>query len=327
MHTSDSFCLNPQYSTTRTVTKVQSMIENYPASKVQTQLFLPSHPRRQGEGGLRMKGYFKKSSNDKPVVSVITIVFNGQKYLEHTIQSVLSQSYDNVEYIVIDGGSTDSTVDIIRKYEYAIDYWVSEPDNGISDAFNKGVIASTGGWINFMNCGDSFASLNVIRIFSENIDEKADLIFGKGSVADTQGNVIITTGKVFDEKKFSRRMTIPHQSAFHHKHYFQQYGIFDRNLKVAMVYDLLLRKKPLSTVFIDSMFSKMLAGGVHEAEDYLRLREARMVKQRYGSNTSRFLIGFDYWYGLTRALIKRSLICVGLSGITRKIRQMENRLK
>lgn len=327
MYPSDRFCLNPNYSTTRTATKEPPLIATCSASKVPARSVLPSHPRRQGEGGLRTKGYFKETLNNKPLVSVITIVFNGQKYLEETILSVLNQRYDNVEYVLVDGGSTDGTVDIIRKYEDAIDYWVSEPDSGISEAFNKGVLASTGEWINFMNCGDRFASPDVLLVFSENVDKKADLIYGKGSVADSQGRVIITAGEAFDNKKFSRRMMIPHQSAFHNKNYFQDYGLFDENLKVAMVYDLLLRKKPLSAVFIGELFSEMLAGGVHEAEDYLRLREARIVKQRYGSNVSRFIVGFDYWHGLARAKIKRGLICLGLRSVTRKIRQIENRFR
>ncbi len=323
----DIFCLNPQYSTTRMVTREQPRLENDPSSKVHTTLFLPSCPQRQGEGGLRTKGYFKKNIESKPLVTIITVVYNRSKYLAQTIESILSQSYSNVEYILIDGGSTDGTLDIIQKYEHAIDYWVSEPDSGISDAFNKGLKASTGQWVNFMNCGDSFASADIIQDFADNIDEKADVIFGKANVIDSKGKILLTSGKAFDRKKFDRGLMIPHQSAFHNRHYFQHYGLFDKQLRLAMVYELLLRKRPLATVFIDKTFSNMLLGGAHETEDYLRLREARMVKRKHRSDAGRLIIEFDYLYAFGRVLVKRALIRIGLRSIARRIRQIESRLR
>ena len=107
------------------------------------------------EGGLQTKGIFdKKSQLDKPLVSIITVCLNSEKYLEQTIQSVINQSYDNIEYIIIDGGSTDGTLDIIRKYENRIAYWVSEPDQGIYDAMNKGSINASGDYALYINAGD-----------------------------------------------------------------------------------------------------------------------------------------------------------------------------
>ena len=79
---------------------------------------------------------------DQPLVSIITVVYNGQKYIEDVIKNVLHQSYKNIEYIIIDGGSTDNTLAIIKKYENQISSWISEDDNGISDAFNKGILRS-----------------------------------------------------------------------------------------------------------------------------------------------------------------------------------------
>lgn len=158
------FCLDEKYSTTRCVTKEKPQIINRPEDKFETLLFLPPGEGRKGEGGLRTKGYFKKSYEDKPLISVITVVLNGEKYLEETILSVLSQTYDNVEYIIIDGGSTDGTLDIIKKYEHAIDYWVSEKDKGIYDAMNKGINVASGEWLNFMNAGDRFAENNILKL-------------------------------------------------------------------------------------------------------------------------------------------------------------------
>jgi len=116
---------------------------------------------------------------NKPLISIITVIYNGEEYLEQTIQSVLGQTYENVEYIVIDGGSTDGTIDIIKKYEDKIDYWVSEQDEGIYDAMNKGIDVATGAWINFMNAGDTFYDCNTLgNVFEGNDFERVDVIYG-----------------------------------------------------------------------------------------------------------------------------------------------------
>jgi glycosyltransferase involved in cell wall biosynthesis len=170
----NALCLDPTYSTTRRVTRDEPVFENPPDSKLRSMLFLPPSPERQEEGGLRTKSYFKQSLPDMPLISVITVVFNGAQHLEETILSVIHQTYDNVEYIIIDGGSNDRTVDIIKKYEDKIDYWVSEPDRGIYDAMNKGIELTNGEWLNFLNCGDSFFNNYVL---SDNISSYKDKTF------------------------------------------------------------------------------------------------------------------------------------------------------
>jgi glycosyltransferase involved in cell wall biosynthesis len=118
-------------------------------------------------GGKRTRGIPPQNDTNRPLVTVVTAVFNGSKTLEATIQSVISQTYPNIEYIVIDGGSTDGTLDIIRKYEYAIDYWLSESDKGVYDAMNKGIKASTGTWLNFLNANDVYSNCSAIKSVAE----------------------------------------------------------------------------------------------------------------------------------------------------------------
>ena len=129
-------------------------------------------------GGLRTKGMIKTSIPEKPLITVVTVVYNGEATLEQTIQSVVNQTYDNVEYIIIDGDSTDGTLDIIKKYEDKIDYWQSEPDKGIYDAMNKGIELATGDWINFMNSGDEFYTEDVIEDLYKNDWKDVDIIYG-----------------------------------------------------------------------------------------------------------------------------------------------------
>ena len=121
-----------------------------------------------------------QSVRQQPLVSVITVVFNGEQFLERTLSSVIKQTYPNIEYIIIDGGSTDKTIDIIRKYEDKIAHWVSEKDNGIYDAMNKGIKRAKGKWINFMNAGDYYYDHNVLeKISNLFIRQNEGIIYGK----------------------------------------------------------------------------------------------------------------------------------------------------
>ena len=119
-------------------------------------------------------------NTNKPLVTIITVSYNVVDTIESTIQSVVNQRYNNIEYIIIDGGSNDGTVDIIKKYEDHITYWISEPDGGIYYGMNKGIIKSNGDWLCFMNAGDRFASNDVLEhIFDSNIVfDNIDVIFG-----------------------------------------------------------------------------------------------------------------------------------------------------
>ena len=107
-----------------------------------------------------------EENNKAPLISIITVVYNGEKYLEQTIQSVINQTYKNIEYIVIDGGSTDGTLDIIKKYEEHISYWVSESDKGLYDAMNKGIGVAKGELIGMIN-SDDWYELEAVEIMAE----------------------------------------------------------------------------------------------------------------------------------------------------------------
>jgi len=131
--------------------------------------------KRFGEGGKRVLK--KKSKN--PLISIITVVLNGEKYLENTIKSVLRQKLDNFEYIIVDGGSSDRTLEIIKKYDKKINYWVSEKDKGLYDAFNKGMQLASGNFIGIVN-SDDVLTKNALSIITKYINKfnNIDFIFG-----------------------------------------------------------------------------------------------------------------------------------------------------
>ena len=112
------------------------------------------------------------------LISIVTVSYNAVLTIEQTILSVINQTYPNVEYIIIDGGSTDGTVDIIKKYANKIAYWVSEPDKGIYDAMNKGGLKATGDFIQFLNAGDWFENEHVIEKIFKDWYKRVDVIYG-----------------------------------------------------------------------------------------------------------------------------------------------------
>ena len=136
---------------------------------------------RLGEGGNRLKFGKKEIKKNKPLISIITVTYNGEKHIEETFRSVFDQTYDNYEYIVIDGGSSDQTLKIIRKYEDKIDYWVSEKDLGIYDAFNKGMQLCQGDYLGFINSDDVYEK-NTLETLVKYIKTNSDVDFIFGSV-------------------------------------------------------------------------------------------------------------------------------------------------
>jgi len=134
-----------------------------------------------------MQGYFEASLSDQQLITVVTVVFNGDQLLEETIRSVVRQTYKDIEYIIIDGGSTDGTLDIIKKYEDKIDYWISEPDDGIYDAMNKGIANATGDWIYFINAGDSLFSVKTLENLKlDSLSSATDILYGNFNIIDSQ---------------------------------------------------------------------------------------------------------------------------------------------
>ena len=167
-------------------------------------LTLSENKQRVSEGGIRTIGVSKTASAGKPVITIVTVVFNSELYLEETILSVLNQGYDNLEYIVVDGGSNDRSVEIIKKYDDKIDYWVSEKDSGIYDAMNKGIHLSTGEWVHFVNSSDALNAnvyLQIIEYLANNYS-KCDVVAFGYSIKNRRGGFLTVDVKPSLDKKW-----------------------------------------------------------------------------------------------------------------------------
>ncbi len=172
-----------------------------------------------------------------PLITVITVVYNGEKYIEQTILSVIEQKHNNIEYIIIDGQSTDSTCEIIKRYDEHIDYWISEKDNGIYDAMNKGIKKAKGSLISFLNADDWYESnalQNIIDIYLKN--SKVDFIFGDLNVVNDEGYVVAKFHG--DISKWKKTMPFGHPTLFVRSEILKNY-LFDTNHKVIADYDFI----------------------------------------------------------------------------------------
>jgi glycosyltransferase involved in cell wall biosynthesis len=131
-------------------------------------------------------------SKNIPKITIVTVTYNAEKFIERTIKSIIEQDYKNLEYIIIDGESTDNTLNIIKDYKNHISYFVSEPDEGVYDAMNKAINIATGEWINFMNAGDTFYEYNTISRMVPYIDNKIKILTGYVNLIDNNNNWFLT---------------------------------------------------------------------------------------------------------------------------------------
>ena len=154
-----------------------------------------------------------------PLFSIITVTYNAARWLEQTFLSVLSQSYPHIEYIVVDGGSTDGTVDIIKQYESGIACWISEPDKGIYDAMNKGVQRATGDYVWFINAGDTLYTADTVQrvvSFVQRRKQQPDILYGETNIVNEKGESLglrrLRAPKRLSWKSFRMGMLVCHQS-------------------------------------------------------------------------------------------------------------------
>lgn len=205
----------------------------------------------------------KYSDEGKPLVSIITATFNAAEHLPVAIKSIQAQSYDNFEWIIVDGGSTDGTMELIQQHDAAIDYWISEPDKGIYDAWNKGLRAARGEWVCFLGADDLIMpdAISSMLAFEALSLDRMDFICGRVDMYDGD-KLLRTIGRPWEWTRFKQYMCVAHTAALHHISYFKRYGEFDPSFRISGDYEMLLRSGPeLKAGFVNSVVARMQIGG------------------------------------------------------------------
>lgn len=231
---------------------------------------------------------------NNPKISVVTVVYNSAALIENTVKSIINQSYSHIEYIVVDGGSTDGTIDILNRYKKNISTLISEPDRGIYDAMNKGISLASGDFVVFINSGDKFSSPDILeKIFSDPNAAQADVIYGDTDITDSDGNIIHSRRHRPPErlnwKSFKRGMLVCHQSFIARRNLIDSY---DLTYRYAADFDWCIRilKKSKSVHNSRQVISLFLEGGQTRKTIVPGLKERfRIMRHHYG------LISATFW--------------------------------
>lgn len=222
-------------------------------------------------------------------LSIITINFNDAAGLQKTIESVISQTFSDFEYIIIDGSSTDSSVNVIKQYENRITYWTSEPDKGVYNAMNKGILQAKGEYCLFLNSGDTLYSETVLeKVFNTNYSE--EIITGN-FLKQYPKKAIVDKGHAYHRAKEGKSLTlfdffisnIPHQATFIKRKLFNQYGLYDENYKIVSDWLFFLKTIVLEGVkvkYVDTTIARFNMDGISNLNMTLHMQERRKILEK-----------------------------------------------
>jgi glycosyltransferase involved in cell wall biosynthesis len=259
----------------------------------------------------------------RPLVSIITIVYNGEKTIADTIRSVERQTYPDIQYIIVDGGSTDDTLRIVREFGGVVTDIISEKDRGISDAFNKGIRRAKGDIVGMINADDWYAPDAVEKAVAA-IDGY-DVVHGNLQLWKKEGADFILKG---DHRFLNHEMTVNHPTVFVRRECYEKFGSFDEQYKCAMDYDLLLRlaTRGCKFVYLPVVLANMRWGGMSDVNWRLGCRETRRIKDNYLPNRT---LGHRLYYArhVLAIAIPRMLVGARLNFIVRFYRTKFSRIQ
>jgi glycosyltransferase involved in cell wall biosynthesis len=227
-------------------------------------LYPETESKRFYEGGRRKQNIKKYDLPNEPLVTIITVVYNNVKTVEDAVKSVLSQTYKNIEYIVVDGGSKDGTVDVLTKYEKDIDYLLSEQDGGIYNAMNKAISLASGSYICFLNADDYYLSYAIDYSIKNITENGLDLSYGSFYYADERGQVIVADeGRPWDDSMLIQGIPGGHETIVASKKVYELNGGFNEKFKVVADYDWVMRafKKGFKAKALNKVILVMNTGG------------------------------------------------------------------
>ena len=243
-----------------------------------------------GKGG---KMAMARAGKADPLISIIVAVYNGASTIQRCIDSIVSQTFARRELIIMDGGSTDGTVEILKANDHRITYWESKPDRGIAHAWNKAVKRAKGEWICFLGADDRLAGNDVLERFipylKDASSENIRVVYGKVVQVDSRGRPLKTVGRPWSEVSWLMRhgMAVPHPGLMHHSSLFRDHGLFDESYHVALDYEFLLRELPEHR----AMFAKDIlavyqqSGGISDASPCSAVWETRQARRKHHIRT------------------------------------------
>ena len=224
-------------------------------------------------------------------VSIITISYNSEETIEDTIQSVLMQDYENIEYIIVDGASKDSTLEIVNKYKDRIAHIHSGPDKGIYDAMNKGVAIATGDIIGILNSDDIYSNQDVISSIVQKFkSSEAEAVYADLVYVNRENTDLITRTWIsgeYQEDQFKKGWMPPHPTFFLKKSCYDQFGNYTLKLRSAADYELMLRmvhKHKVKLAYLNKIITKMRVGGTSNVSLKNRLKANREDREAWRMN-------------------------------------------
>lgn len=232
----------------------------------------------------------------QPSVSIVVAVLNAHDTLEHCIKSIIGQTYPHKELIIIDGGSTDGSVSIIRSHENNIRYWESEPDRGVYHAWNKALARASGEWICFLGADDAFCNNRVLAELLPSLHRAAAsgirVVYGRIAREDDRGRLLARWGKPWEEIRWQMPhgmpLGLPHTGLMHHCNLFRDHGLFDDSFRIAGDYELLLRElkhKNSRALFVaDIITVTQRVGGLADSNSLLFHTEVLRARRKNGIN-------------------------------------------
>lgn len=220
----------------------------------------------------------------QPLVSIITVVYNSERFIENTIKSIINQTYSNIEYIIVDGASTDGTIDVIKKYENYIGKWISEKDKGLYDAMNKAIEMASGEYLWFINSGDEIYTESILSDIFSKLEDMPDVIYGETEMINFKGQQIGMRRHSVPEKLTWRSlrfgMKVCHQSILVKKELVEPYRI-DYKYSADFEWVLKVLKKARSIHNARLILSKFMEGGLTRQSLVPSLKERFRIMSRY----------------------------------------------